>query len=98
MGFTNTVASVRYCVQQYRASLSGLVAEGEGRMLLAPAVWGMALAACELALAACNLARSRAAQLAGEDFSCRMKLSSCRLVRTCSVKGKNRLDFGFRPR
>ena len=36
-GFINTVASVRYCVQLYCASLSGLVAEGEGRMLLAPA-------------------------------------------------------------
>ena len=40
---------------------AGLVAEGEGRMLLAPAAWGVPLAACDLA-------RSRAAYLAGEDF------------------------------
>ena len=28
----------------------------------------------------------------------RVGLGSCHMVRTCSVKGKNRLDFGFRQR
>ena len=42
---------------------AGLVAEGEGRMLLAPVAWG-------LAIAAWGLPRSRVAYLAGEDLSC----------------------------
>ena len=55
-GFTNTVASVRSCVQLYCDSHSQASRRGQGRMLLTPAAWGLALAAWGLALEAWGLA------------------------------------------